>query len=135
MASTVDLRTETVGAIPSFGIRAHSILKAEIDTTDISGGLVSGNTYKFLTIPEKFLLLRAMIRVRTVDAGGGTSTLTDGTIVPLAAQVMTAEGVFIGTTNLPKYFKAGGYLAGLIATANLTLAIFDVIAEGIDLRE
>ena len=135
MASTIDLRSEIIGVVPSSGIRAHAIIKASFDASKVSGGLVNGNTYKFLTIPPKFVLTRAMIRVRTVDAGGGTSTLTDGTIVPLAAQVMTALGMFYGTTNVPKYYLDGGYLAGLIATANLTLAVFDVIAEGFSLDE
>ena len=135
MASTIDLRTETVGVVPSSGIRAHSVLKASFDASKVSGGLVSGNTYKFLTIPEKFLLRNVEIRVRGADAAAGTSTLTDGAIVPLAAQVMNVVGMFYGTTNLPKYYADGGYLAGLIATADITTAIFDVIAEGIDLRE
>lgn len=131
--ATVDLRKETVGVVPSSGIRAHAVIKASFDASKTP--LVLGDTINYLQLPEKFLLLKAMIRVRTVDAGGGTSTLTDGTIVPLAAQVMTSKGVFVGTTNLPKYYETGGTLSGLIATANLTLALFDVIAEGIDLRE
>jgi len=133
--ATIDLRTETVGAITSQGIRAHGLVKAPFDASKVSGNLVSGNTYNYLTLPEKFLLLRAMIRVRSADGAAGTSTLTDGSIVPLAAQVMNAEGVFVGTTNLPKYYPTGGTISGLIATANITTAIFDVICEGIDLRE
>jgi len=135
MASTIDLRTETVGAIPSSGIRSHSVLKARIDASKVSGGLVSGNTYKYLTIPEKFIVHKVHIRVVSADLAAGTTTLTDGSIVPLAAQVVNAAGMFYGTTNLPKYFDTGGYLAGLIATADITTAIFDVIVEGIDLRE
>ena len=135
MASTIDLRTEVIGVLPSYGIRAHSVIKASFDASKVAGNLVDGNTYKFLTLPEKFVLTKAMIRVRGADLAAGTSTLTDGTIVPLAAQVMNAEGLFIGVTNVPKYYPVGGILSGLIATANITTAIFDVIAEGFILNE
>lgn len=132
---TIDLRTETVGVLPSYGVRAHSVIKASFDASKISGNLASGNTYNYLTLPAKFVLLRAMIRVRSADGAAGTSTLTDGTIVPLVAQVMNAQGFFFGTTNLPKYYDAGGVLSGVIASANITTAIFDVIAEGFILNE
>lgn len=133
--ATVDLRTETVGGIPSYGVRAHSVLKARIDASKVSGNLVSGNTYNYLTIPAKFILHKVHIRVISADGAAGTTTLTDGTIVPLAAQVLNAQGMFYGTTNLPKYFDTGGVLSGVIATANITTAIFDVIAEGVLLAE
>lgn len=135
MASTIDLRTETVGVVPAPGIRAHAVIKAQFDASKVSGGLVNGNTYNYLTIPEKFVLTRACIRVTSADTAAGTSTLTDGTITPLAAQVLNALGFFIGVTNLPKYYPDGGVLSGLIATADITDAIFDVVAEGFILNE
>lgn len=133
--SMLDLRTETVGSIPAYGVRAHVIAKQNVRASSITGGLPSGWTIRYLTIPERFLLLRAMIRVTTADSGNGTTTLTDGTITPLAAQVLNAIGLFIGTTNLPRYYASSAILSGAIATASITTAIFDVIIEGIDLRE
>lgn len=130
MASTIDLRTNTIGVIPSDGIRSVATIEAKIDASKISGGLVNGNTYNYLTLPKNFVLTRVEIIVETVDAGGGTSTLTDGSIVPLAAQVMTSKGAFPGVTNLPKWYEAATALSGLIATATLTTAVFRVIAEG-----
>jgi len=133
--ATIDLRTTSLGHVTSPSIRAHCFNKARFDASEVSGNLVSGNTYNYLELPAMFLLIRAMIRVVSADGAAGTSTLTDGSITPLAAQVMNATGVFIGTTSLPKYYPTGGTISGLIATANITTAIFDVIAEGIDLRE
>lgn len=140
MASTIDLRQGevTAPAIPVEAIDRDFVLKQVIDVSDLSqynsalvlgDNLVSGNTYKFLSIPAGTIVKRASIVVHKIDAGAGTSTLTDGTAVPLAAQVMTALGVFAGVTSLPKYYPAAGYIAGLIATADLTDAIFEVIAE------
>jgi len=133
--ATIDLRTEIIGAVPSHGVRDHCVLKERIDASKVAGGLVSGNTYKYLTIPAKMIVHKVHIRVVTADGAAGTTTLTDGTIVPKAAQVLNALGMFYGTTDLPKYFPDGGILSGLIATADITTAIFDVIAEGFILDE
>ncbi len=128
--ATIDLRTETVGVVPAKGVRSVVTLEALIDASKVSGNLVSGNTYNYLSIPAGFVLESAQIVVKTADGAAGTSTLTDGTIVPLAAQVMNAKGAFAGVTNLPKWYETGGILSGLIATANITTAIFKVIARG-----
>lgn len=130
MASTIDLRTELVGVVPSAGVRSVVTLEAKIDASKVAANLVSGNTYKFLSIPKNFVLESAQIVVESADGSTGTSTLTDGSIVPLAAQVMNAKGSFAGVTNLPKWYEVAGYLAGLIATNNITTAIFRVIARG-----
>lgn len=128
--ATVDLRTETVGVVPSGGIRSVVTLETEIDASKVTGNLVSGNTYNYLQIPAGFVLESAQIIVEVADGAAGTSTLTDGTIVPLPAQVMNAKGVFAGVTGLPKWYETGGTLSGLIATANITTAKFKVIARG-----
>jgi len=133
--STIDLRKETVGRVPVEGISQRVVIEEHFDAALVSGNLVSGNTYNYLTIPENFIMTNANIRVKSADGGAGTSTLTDGTIVPLAAQIMNAEGAFYGTTNLPKYYETGGVLSGVIAAANITTAKFDVIVEGILLSE
>jgi len=130
MASTIDLRKETVGAIPSSGIRAHAVIEIPIDASKVALGLVNGNTYKFGRIPAGFVLTLAGIRVKTASIGAGTSTLTDGAIVPLAAQIMNAIGMFYGTTNVPKYYKVAADISGLIAAADIADAIFDVVLEG-----
>ena len=130
MASTIDLRKETVGVVPSQGIRAHAVIEIAVDASKVSGGLVNGNTYKFGQIPAGFVLTLAGIRVKTVSALTGTSTLNDGTITPLAAQIMNVIGMFYGTTNLPKYYKVATTIVGLIATADIADAIFDIVLEG-----
>jgi len=137
--ATIDLRQGAVGtsaAKPVLGIDTTYTIRQRIDSTDLSKylssltaltHLVSGNTYNLIAIPPYSVLLFAGINVLTVDAGAGTSTLTDGTIVPLAAQTMNAAGFFQGSTNLPKYYgAAGGTISGLIAGADITTAIFDV---------
>lgn len=137
--ATIDLRqggTGTSAGKPVLGIDTLYTIRQRIDSTDLSKylssltastHLVSGNTYNFIAIPPYSILINASILVLTVDAGAGTSTLTDGTIVPLAAQTMNAAGIFTGTTNLAKYYgAAGGTISGLIAGADITTAIFDV---------
>jgi hypothetical protein len=128
--ATIDLRTETVGVVPVKGIDAQVIIEIPVDATKVSGGLVNGNTYKYGQIPAGFVLEMAGIRVKTLSALTGTSTLTDGSIVPLAAQIMNAIGMFYGTTNVPKYYKTGGTISGLIATADIADAKFDVVLKG-----
>ena len=130
MASTIDLRKETVGAIPSSGIRAHAVIEIPIDASKVALGLVNGNTYKYGRIPAGFVLTRACIRVKTASILTGTSTLQDGAITPLAAQIMNAIGMFYGTTSLPKYYKVATDIYGVIATADIADAIFDVVLEG-----
>ncbi len=140
MASTIDLRQGevTAPAIPVEAINRDFVLSQVIDASDLSvylsslaaaTHLVSGNTYKFLAIPAGTVVKRVQIIVHQIDSGAGTSTITNGTVVPLAAQIMTALGAFAGVTNCPLYFPIAGYLAGLIAAADLTDAIFEVIAE------
>jgi len=130
MASTIDLRKETVGVVPSSGIRAHAVIEIPVDLTKITGGLVNGNTYQYGVIPAGFVLKSVGIRVKTASLLTGTSTLNDGSITPLAAQIMNAIGMFYGTTSLPKYYKVATTIVGLIATADITGAIFDVVLEG-----
>jgi hypothetical protein len=145
MASTIDLRQggiTTQARKPMMENDSVYIIRQRIDATDLSQylatlaastHLVSGNTYQFIAIPPYSILTRASILVYTVDTGSGTSTLTDGTAVPLAAQIMTTAGIFAGVTSMPKYYGAsGGYIAGLIASADITIAVFDVILELID---
>jgi len=142
MASTLDLRVGSA-AKPSEGIDRHYVIKKRIDSSDLSkynsalaalANLVSGNTYKYADIPANTILIRAMIVVKSADGSTGTSTLTDGSIVPLAAQVMNAKGAFAGVTNLPKWYEAAGIISGLIATNDITTAIFEVVLELIDLN-
>jgi len=131
--ATIDLRKETIGAIPSDAIRAHAAIVIPVDATKVSGGLVNGNTYYLGEIPAGFTIKGTSLRVKTASALTGTMTLQDGSITPLAAQIMNATGMFYGTTNLPKYYKVATILYGVIATADIADAIFDVVLDGIQL--
>lgn len=93
--------------------------------------LAAGDDAKVLDIESGVAVKTAFARVITADSGGGTVTLgktSSGTQWGSAATPDTAGGVLGGTVSVQYYSSDGGiYMLG--ATATLTTAKVEVIAE------